>query len=68
MRWTDEYMEFLRKSMAIASDREIAAMISEMTGEIVSERAVRIQRQRMGLLRGAARGRRGYTNKWRYDE
>lgn len=64
--WDADLEGFLSRSVDLMTDREIARAITYITGEVVSEGAVKIKRKRLGLLRGPSPGR-AWDTKWNHD-
>lgn len=55
-KWTDAELQYINSNISIFSDQELAAKLSEMTGENITYGMVRRQRRKLGVVK--ARGRR----------
>lgn len=55
-KWSDAELQYIRDNLTSFSDAELAAKLSEMTGETVTYGMVRRQRRKIGINK--PRGRR----------
>lgn len=55
-RWSEAELEFIRNNLGSFSDGELAAKLSQMTGENISYGMIRRQRRKIGVVK--PRGRR----------
>lgn len=55
--WTPEVVEFIKENAATLKDKELAEKVSELVGKPVSLQSVRKQRQKVGVVKAAGRGK-----------
>jgi hypothetical protein len=55
-KWSDAELQYIKDNLVLFSDGELAAKLSEMTGENVTYGMVRRQRRKIGINK--PRGRR----------
>ncbi len=55
--WTPEVVEFIKENAATLKDKELAEKVSELVGKPVSLQSVRKQRQKVGIVKAAGRGK-----------
>ena len=55
-KWTDSEIQFLNENIAIYSDEELAAKLSQITGQNITYGMIRRQRRKIGVVK--KRGRR----------
>lgn len=55
-RWNDAELQYIKDNLGLFSDGELAAKLSEMTGETVTYGMIRRQRRKLGVSK--PRGRR----------
>lgn len=55
--WTPEVVQFIKDNAATLKDKELAEKVSELVGKPVSLQSVRKQRQKVGVVKAAGRGK-----------
>lgn len=55
-KWSDAEKAFIKDNLSTYSDNELAAKLSQMTGENISTAMIRRQRRKIGVVK--PRGRR----------
>jgi hypothetical protein len=55
--WTPEVVQFIKDNAATLKDKELAEKVSELLGKPVSMQSVRKQRQKVGVVKAAGRGK-----------
>lgn len=59
-KWTDTELKFVNDNIANFSDEELAAKLSQITGQNITYGMIRRQRRKLGVIK--KRGRRPKTN------
>lgn len=59
-KWSDAEKAFIKDNLTSHSDSELAAKLSQMTGENISTAMIRRQRRKIGIVK--PRGRRKKVN------
>lgn len=59
-KWSDAEKAFIKDNLSSYSDNELAAKLSQMTGENISTAMIRRQRRKIGIVK--PRGRRKKNN------
>ena len=54
-KWSDAEREFIRQESETISDKEIARILSEKTGEVITRSMVRQQRRNIGSVKSNGR-------------
>lgn len=54
-KWSDAEKAFIRDNVATYSDNELAAKLSQMTGENISTAMIRRQRRKFGVVKPRGR-------------
>ena len=52
-RWTDAEREYIRSNHKTLCDEELAKVLSQMTGEVITTSMVRRQRRHLSLKKGS---------------
>ena len=60
-KWTDAEIQYVRDNLSIFSDQELAAKLSEMTGENVTYGMIRRQRRKLGVSKPRGRRKKNST-------
>lgn len=60
-KWTDAEIQYIRDNLSIFSDQELAAKLSEMTGENVTYGMIRRQRRKLGVSKPRGRRKKNST-------
>lgn len=54
--WTEVEKQYIRENSLIIKDVEIAKILSDKRGKIISVQSIRKQRQKLGILKASGRG------------
>jgi hypothetical protein len=58
-KWTDSEIDYIRNNHSIICDEQLAAKLSEITGQIVSTAMIRRQRRKLNLSKPRGRPSKG---------
>jgi len=54
-KWTDAELKFINENQKLLSDDELAAKLSQMTGQNVTTSMIRRQRRKLGIKKSKGR-------------
>lgn len=61
-KWSDAEKSFIQDNIANYSDNELAAKLSQMTGENISTAMIRRQRRKLGVVKSRGRRKKQINN------